>query len=97
LCATFSQRRYFANSLTDDSALLSESRVRLDGRRSLHLAVTMDRYGHPSRSTTHAIRRPVDVPGTQDCADAVATRAKVVSRANRSRHTAVIPFHVRMN
>jgi hypothetical protein len=31
LCAKFSQRRYFANLLTDDSTLLSESRVTLDG------------------------------------------------------------------
>jgi len=31
LCAKFSQRRYFANLLTDDSSLLSESRVTLDG------------------------------------------------------------------
>jgi hypothetical protein len=31
LCAKFSQRRYFANLLTDGSSFLSESRVTLDG------------------------------------------------------------------
>ena len=31
LCGKFSQRRYFANLLTDDSTLLGESRVTLDG------------------------------------------------------------------
>ena len=31
LCAKFSQRRYIANLLTDDSTLLSELRVTLDG------------------------------------------------------------------
>jgi YcxB-like protein len=40
LCALFSQRRYLANLLTDDSTFLSESRVTLDGDGVVSLNAT---------------------------------------------------------